>query len=98
QPDRNAAHKRVARDREVLATAIREQSVTHTSTTAVHGSRANLRRWWFAAAVALVAACGGGGKKTDTYAHANDVQGSCCEHLKGDGRDQCLKGVVRIDD
>jgi len=98
--DQNNAHLDPrAHAHSVLATAIRERSVTHTYTTAVHGSRTNLRRWWFAAAIALIAACGGGGgKKTDTYARANDVQGACCEHLQGGGRDQCLKGVVRIDD
>jgi hypothetical protein len=99
RPDHNNAHlKLAARDRDVLATAIREQEVTHSLTTRVHGSRANPRRFWVAVTIAVVAACGGGGKKTDTYARANDVQGACCEHLKGEPRDQCLKGIVRIDD
>lgn len=53
-------------------------------------------------AVAL-AACGGGGGggsglSGDTYARATDVQGACCEHLKGGGRTQCLQQVVRVDD
>jgi hypothetical protein len=99
RPDRNNAHlKLAASDRDVPATAIREQKVTHTLAPRVHGSTANWRQIVVALAIAAVAACGGGGKKTDTYARANDVQGTCCEHLKGDGRDQCLKGIVRIDD
>ncbi len=49
------------------------------------------------AGVLAVAACGGG-KRPDTYARASDVQGQCCEHLTGSGRDQCLTGIVRIDD
>jgi hypothetical protein len=86
--------------RSTLAASIREREVTNRSTTLVIGaSRFAIRRWWLALALAAMAACGGGGgKKTDTYAKANDVQGSCCEHLQGGARDQCLAGIVRIDD
>src|SRR4051812_17765839 len=51
--------------RSVLASSIRERSVTHTRAPAVHG----FRRWWIAASLALAVFAGcGGGKKTDTYA------------------------------
>jgi len=80
--------------RGVLASSIRERSVTHTAATAVHG----FRRWWIAATLAALLAACGGGKKTDTYARGTDVQGQCCEHLSGDARNQCLQGIVRIDD
>jgi len=48
-----------------------------------------------------LAACGGGGgsgSSKDTYTRATDVQGACCENLKGDGRTQCLQQVIRVDD
>jgi hypothetical protein len=45
-----------------------------------------------------LAACGGGGSTKDTYARATDVQGACCENLKGDERTRCLQQVVRIED
>ncbi len=81
--------------RGVLASSIRERSVTHTRATAVHG----FRRWWIVMTLAMLVAVGcGGGQKTDTYARGADVQGQCCEHLSGDARSQCLQGVVRIDD
>jgi hypothetical protein len=47
---------------------------------------------------ALAACGGGGGKRTDTYVRATDVQGQCCQNVAGEGRDGCLKSVVRIDD
>lgn len=77
---------------------IRERRVTNSRTTVV--DRAS--RWLVASVViSLMAACGGGGSKgakRDTYARATDVQGQCCQHLKGGDRDQCLAGIVRIDD
>ena len=47
-----------------------------------------------------LAACGGSGSGStkDTYTRATDVQGACCEHLKGDPRTQCLQQVVRVED
>jgi hypothetical protein len=67
---------------------------------AVTGSRHSVvfRLRHLLCAVAL-AACGGGrAPSKDTYTRATDVQGACCEHLKGDGRTQCLQQVVRVDD
>ena len=85
----------VAPARTTLADSIREREVTNTRTTLV----TKTSRWWIAASFALLAACSGGGsKKPDTYARANDVQGDCCQHLNGGSRDQCLRGIVRIDD
>jgi hypothetical protein len=79
-------------------TTIRERQVTNSRTTLV--TRAS--RWLVASVViSVMAACGGGGgggKKPDTYARANDVQGQCCQHLQAGARDQCLQGIVRIDD
>ncbi len=47
----------------------------------------------------FLAACGGSSSSTkDTYTRATDVQGACCEHLKGDPRTQCLQQVVRVED
>lgn len=85
-----------------LAGSIREREVTNPSTTLVISSSRNsrfaVRRWWLALALA-VAACGGGGtRKSDTYAKASDAQGDCCQHLQGGARDQCLAGIVRVDD
>jgi len=81
-----------------LATSIRERQVTTRSTTLVTGA-SRIRRFSLAALAALLVACGGGGgKQPDTYARANDVQGNCCQHLQGGARDQCLQGIVRIDD
>ncbi len=75
--------------------AIRERQVTNCNTTLV--TRAS--RWLVASVViSVMAACGGGGKKADTYARAGDVQGQCCQHLQGGARDQCLQGIVRIED
>ncbi len=49
--------------------------------------------------LASLAACGGGsGGSKDTYTRATDIQGDCCEHLKGDARTQCLQGVIRVED
>lgn len=90
-PGPDAHLKLVARDREVIATAIRERRVTNRRGTGI------TYRWWIALSIALVAACGGG-KRPDTYARGADVQGQCCEHLQGGARDQCLSGVVRVDD
>ncbi len=97
--------RQIALARATLASSIREREVTNPRTTLVIGEsqsshRTFIRRWWLAATLAaLLAACGGGGgKKPDTYAKANDVQGDCCQHLKGAARDQCLSGIVRIDD
>jgi hypothetical protein len=84
--------KLIARDRDVIATAIRERRVTKRRVTVV-----TPLRWWIALSIAVVAACGGG-KRPDTYARATDVQGQCCEHLQGGTRDKCLSGVVRTDD
>lgn len=49
-------------------------------------------------AASLAACSGGGGTTKDTYTRATDIQGACCENLKGDPRSQCLQQVVRIDD
>lgn len=77
---------------------IRERGVTNSRTTLVtRASRALVA----SLVISVTMACGGGGgggKKTDTYARANDVQGQCCQHLQGANRDQCLAGIVRIDD
>jgi hypothetical protein len=73
---------------------IRERQVTNSRTTLV--TRAS--RWLVASVVISVAACGGGGKKPDTYARASDVQGQCCQQLQAGARDQCLQGIVRVDD
>jgi hypothetical protein len=87
-----------------LAGSIREREVTNRSTTHVinksRKAQFAVRRWWIATTLAaLLAACGGGGgKQTDTYARANNVQGDCCQHLQGGARDQCLAGIVRVDD
>lgn len=67
----------------------------HRNTTVFARSRFLLSA--LALALALPA-CGGGDKHRDTYARATDVQGQCCEHLQGAGRDQCLQQVIRIDD
>ena len=52
--------------------------------------------------LAFVVACGGkgggGGGGGDTYARGTQVQESCCEYVKGAGRDACLKQIVRIED
>lgn len=99
----NTDHLRlVALARATLADSIREREVTNSRTTLVtRTSRgARISRWWVAVSFAFLAACGGGngGKKADTYARASDVQGDCCQHLQGGARDQCLQGIVRIDD
>ena len=95
-PVRDDAHlKLIARDRDVIAKAIRERRVTKRRVTVV-----TPLRWWIALSFALVAACGGG-KHPDPYARATDVQGQCCEHLQGGTggtRDKCLSGLVRTDD
>lgn len=54
-------------------------------------------------AALLVGACGGGSSKAkggagDRYAKAGDLQSACCEQLDGAPRDQCLAGVVKVDD
>jgi hypothetical protein len=83
---------------DLVCGADREHEVTNRRTTLVtEASRALVA----SVVISVMAACGGGGgggKKTDTYARASDVQGQCCEHLKGANRDQCLQGIVRIDD
>ena len=87
----------LARGKHVLARAIREQSDTPGSVTVAR----RLRVFSLALLVALAtAACGGGGghKNDNTYARATDVQQSCCEHLSGPGRDQCLQKIVRVED
>lgn len=48
--------------------------------------------------LALVLGACGGGSKGDTYAAATSAQETCCEHLDGAARDQCLAQVVRVDD
>lgn len=60
-----------------------------------------MRHGWLAAlAASLAAATGacGGGSHTDSYAKATSKQESCCEHLDGAPRDQCLGQIVRVDD
>lgn len=69
----------------------RERAVTRQRHTVV----IRLRHLLLAGALA---ACGGGGSSRDTYTRATDVQGTCCEHLAGDGRTQCLQQVVRVED
>lgn len=79
----------VLHGREVLADAVREQRTTpgkHTVTRAL--------RWWIAF---TLAACGGG-SRGDTYARATQVQEQCCESLKGEARDDCLRKIVRVSD
>ena len=94
RPARDDSHLTlVRRDREVLATAIREHRDTNRPLTVVP-----TRRWWIAITLALAACGGGGGKQADTYARANDAQQQCCEQLSGGPRDQCLSQVVRVDE
>lgn len=61
-----------------------------------------MRHGWLAALAASLAAatgaCGGGGGRTDSYQKATSKQESCCEHLEGAPRDQCLGQIVRVDD
>lgn len=47
------------------------------------------------AALAL-GACGHDTAKKDTYAKGTEVQETCCEHLAGDARAQCLQGIIRV--
>jgi len=75
--------------RRVIADAIREHGATPARAYVV-----TALRWWFAL---TLAACGGS-RHGDTYARATDVQQQCCEHLAGDARDGCLRGIIRIDD
>lgn len=58
---------------------------------------AALRRSLAIAALIVVGACGGA-KQSDTHARATDLQGACCEHLQGGGRDTCLAQIPRVDD
>ena len=56
-----------------------------------------------ALAALFLGACGGGGGSKasstgDRYAKAADIQSECCQHLQGGARDQCLAGVVKVDD
>lgn len=57
-----------------------------------------IRRLRILVVAVSLAACGGNGSTKDTYTRATDVQGACCEHLKGEGRTQCLQQVVRVED
>lgn len=85
----------VLRGRDVLADAVREQPTTHTVTRPIRRKqRVTLARWWIAF---TLAACGGG-KRSDTYAHATQVQEQCCENLKDGARAECLKKIVRVGD
>jgi len=62
-----------------------------------HTTRRRVRHAWIAGiAAALAAACGG--HHTDSYRQATSEQTSCCEHLTGPARDQCLGQIVRVDD
>lgn len=45
-----------------------------------------------------LAACGGSGPKKETYHQAVSKQEACCNGLDGAARDQCLSGIVRVDD
>ncbi len=86
-PVRDDAHlKLVASPRQGITTPIRERGATNRIATVVT-----------AALLIAVAACGGS-KHRDTYARGTDVQGQCCEHLAGGGRDKCLSEVVRVED
>ena len=51
-----------------------------------------------AALALLLAACGGGADHRDSYAHATQAEQSCCEHLAGGARDQCLASLIKVDD
>lgn len=68
----------------------RERSITVGPTTLGRARLAGI-----ALALAL-AACGG--RHTDHYRAATDKQTTCCEHLTGAPRDQCLAEIVRVDD
>ena len=71
------------------------------TSTALHRNRERraTTRLATVALVLLISACGGGGgKKKDTYAQGTHVQEECCENLKGPGRDECLKKIVRVSD
>ena len=81
----------IVNGKRVIARAVRERLATPGNVTVARRLRI------FTLAV-LLAACGGGGSHRDTYAKATDVQQSCCEHLSGPGRDQCLHNIVRVED
>jgi hypothetical protein len=51
-----------------------------------------------AAALALAALAACGGRHTDSYQQATSKQETCCEHLTGAERDQCLAQIVRVGD
>jgi hypothetical protein len=51
-----------------------------------------------AALALLFAACGGGADHRDSYVHATQAEQSCCEHLAGGARDQCLASLIKVDD
>jgi hypothetical protein len=78
-------------DRNVLATAVREQRITPARATVARA----LRLW---VAITLAACGGGGGPRGDSYAKATQVQEQCCENLEGPSRDECLKKIVRVGD
>jgi hypothetical protein len=50
------------------------------------------------AALALLLAACGGGHHGNSYAQATQAEQSCCEHLAGGARDQCLSSLVHVDD
>jgi hypothetical protein len=85
---------RTVEDLSPHATERRERDATTSRATVV----ATLRWITLASVISVLVACGGSGKQTDKYARATDVQGQCCEHLTGLGRDDCLRDIVRIAD
>ena len=61
-----------------------------------HTTRRRLRHAWLVGVAAALAACGG--RHADSYQHATTAQETCCEHLRGPARDQCLAEIVRVSD
>jgi hypothetical protein len=81
----------IVNGKRVIARAVRERPATPGNVTVARRLRI------FTLLAVLLAACGGGSHR-DTYAKATDTQQSCCEHLGGPGRDQCLQKIVRVED
>ena len=79
---------------QLVSESRREQNITPVLTTVT----AALRSLVIGTLVVLAAACGGNHQGGDTYAKATAAQQTCCEHLSGPGRDECLQKIVRVPD
>jgi hypothetical protein len=62
-----------------------------------HTTARRMRHAWIVGLAAALAACGGQ-RRSDSYQKATTQQESCCEHLHGDARRDCLSTIVRVDD